>query len=108
MALIKDSVPACDQDVAFAVLEQMDEAHPEEPHWYLPLIGTDPTQQGNGFGSALLDHTLAICDQQNVPAYLEATSPGNIRLYQRHGFVVLGTIQIGGSPPITPMLRKPL
>ena len=86
----------------------MDEAHPEEPHWYLPLIGTDPTQQGNGFGSALLDHTLAICDQQNVPAYLEATSPRNIRLYQRHGFVVLGTIQIGGSPPITPMLRKPL
>lgn len=108
VALIKDSVPMADQDVAFAVFEQMDEAHPKEPHWYLPLIGTDPARRSSGFGSALLDHRLTICDQQNVPAYLEATSPENIRLYRRHGFEVLDTIQVGGSPPITPMVRKPL
>jgi GNAT superfamily N-acetyltransferase len=81
--------------------------HPSEPHWYLPLIGTDPVQQGKGYGSALLRHALAICDQEKMPAYLEATSPRNVPLYQRHGFEGLGTIQVGTSPPITPLLRKP-
>ncbi|MGH6833122.1 MAG: GNAT family N-acetyltransferase, partial [Methyloceanibacter sp.] len=80
---------------------------PKEPHWYLPLIGTDPAKQGNGYGSALLRHALAICDREKMPAYLEATSARNVPLYQRHGFEALGTIQVGSSPPITPMLRKP-
>jgi ribosomal protein S18 acetylase RimI-like enzyme len=79
--------------------------HPTEPHWYLPLIGVDPAYQGLGFGSALLRHALRQCDDDHVPAYLESSSPANIPLYERHGFVVLGTIQVGSSPPITPMLR---
>lgn len=28
-------------------------------------------------------------------------------LYERHGFELLGTIQVGTSPPIFPMLRTP-
>jgi ribosomal protein S18 acetylase RimI-like enzyme len=107
VALIESSVPAGDHATVFAVLENMGELHPEEPHWYLPLIGTDPAQQSRGHGSALLKHALAICDAQKMPAYLEATSPRNVKLYQRHGFEVLGTIQAGTSPTITPMLRKP-
>jgi GNAT superfamily N-acetyltransferase len=106
VALIRDSVPARDQDALFAVFEQMGQCHPREPHWYLPLSGTDPGQQGKGYGSALLSYALAICDEEKMPAYLEATSPRNVPLYQRHGFEVLGTIQAGTSPPITPMLRK--
>jgi GNAT superfamily N-acetyltransferase len=107
MVLINESVPSPDQGAIFAVLEQMSGYHPEEPHWYLPLIGTDPRQQNKGYGSALLSYALAICDQQKMPAYLEATSSRNVPLYQRHGFEVLGTIQAGTSPPITPMLRRP-
>jgi hypothetical protein len=42
-----------------------------------------------------------------VLAYLESSNLRNVPLYERHGFKVLGTIQAGGSPPITPMLRKP-
>jgi ribosomal protein S18 acetylase RimI-like enzyme len=107
VALIRDSVPAPDQGALFAVFEQMSQGHPKEPHWYLPLIGTDPAQQSKGYGSALLSYALALCDQEEKLAYLEATSPRNVPLYQRHGFEVLGTIQAGTSPPITPMLRKP-
>jgi ribosomal protein S18 acetylase RimI-like enzyme len=81
--------------------------HPDEPHWHLPLIGTDPSRQRNGDGSALLRHTLAVCDAQQLPAYLEATSAASVPLYQRHGFEVLGTIQSEGTPPIFPMLRRP-
>ena len=32
----------------------MEEAHPEEPHWYLMVIGSDPTVRGAGFGQALM------------------------------------------------------
>jgi GNAT superfamily N-acetyltransferase len=92
---------------AAAVFEQMGQYHPSEPHWYLPLIGVDPCQQGKGYGSALMEHALIACDRDQKPAYLESTNPKNIPLYERHGFELLGTIQVDNSPPIFPMLRKP-
>jgi len=90
-----------------ALFEQMAAYHPEEPHWYLPMIGVDPAHQGQGHGDALMSHVLGQCDRDGVPAYLESTNPRNISLYLRHGFVVLGTVQAGSSPPLTPMLRRP-
>jgi ribosomal protein S18 acetylase RimI-like enzyme len=107
VALLQQSVAPRDQDVVFAVFEQMDAYHPSEPHWYLPLIGVDPARQGQGYGSALLTHTLARCDRERTPAYLESTSPGSRALYERHGFEVVGTVQAGTAPPIWPMVRRP-
>ena len=89
------------------MFEQMDALHPQEAHWYLPLIGVDPAQQGKGIGSALLSHVLNVCDGQKVLAYLEATSPRNVPLYERHGFEAVGGIQAADSPRIIAMLRKP-
>ncbi len=43
----------------FSVLEQMDAAHPEDPHWYLPWLGVDCARQGAGLGSVLLEQCLA-------------------------------------------------
>ena len=90
-----------------AVFEQMERYHPRDPHWYLPFIGIDPSRQGNGYGSALMKHALEACDGDHATAYLESSNPKNIPLYERHGFELLGTIQVGSSPPIFPMLRKP-
>ncbi|HZS00118.1 MAG TPA: GNAT family N-acetyltransferase [Chloroflexota bacterium] len=95
------------QEDVFALLEQMASYHPSEPHWYLPLIGVDPTRQGNGYGSALLQHATALCDRDGRLAYLESSNPANVPLYERHGFEVVGTIQAGSSPPFWPMVRKP-
>ncbi len=89
------------------IFEQMAAYHPHEPHWYLPLIGVDPAYFGQGHGDALMTHALARCDRERVPAYLESSNPRNISLYRRHGFEPLGTIQVGTSPPLVPMLRKP-
>jgi ribosomal protein S18 acetylase RimI-like enzyme len=91
----------------YGVFEQMGDFHPAEPHWYLPLIGTDPMQQGKGLGSVLLRHAVSLCDLDNKPAYLESSNPKNIPLYQRFGFEVIGEIQVGSSPPLFPMLRRP-
>jgi ribosomal protein S18 acetylase RimI-like enzyme len=104
-AAFERSVPSARLSELGAVFERMRSYHPREPHWYLPLIGVDPARQNRGHGSALLRHALAQCDRDRVPAYLESSNPANISLYERHGFVILDTIQIGSSPPITPMLR---
>jgi ribosomal protein S18 acetylase RimI-like enzyme len=105
--VIQDTVAAARRDAAFEMFEQMDAFHPREAHWHLPLIGVDPAHQGKGIGSALLRHVLHMCDSQQSLAYLEATSPQNIPLYERHGFEVLGRIQVADSPPVVPMLRRP-
>lgn len=106
-AVVRASVAPARQAAAFAMFEQMGRHHPHEPHWYLPLIGVDPAHQGQGHGSALLQHALRRCDEDHVPAYLESTNPLNIPLYERHGFKRLTTIQVDSSPPMVPMLRAP-
>lgn len=107
ISLVQRTVPEEIQKDFFPVFEQMGRYHPSEPHWYLPLTGVDPLQQGKGFGSALLQHALIQCDRDRKPAYLESTSPKSVPFYKRQGFEVLGTIQAGTSPPIFPMLRRP-
>ncbi|OLP19360.1 GNAT family N-acetyltransferase [Leptolyngbya sp. 'hensonii'] len=105
--LVRHSVFEPEQADVFGLFEQMDHYHPHPPHWYLPLIGVEPTSQGQGYGSALLQHVLQYCDRDRIPAYLESSNPANIPLYQRHGFALLGTIQAGTSPTLFPMLRQP-
>lgn len=105
--ILQETVAEQIQDEMFQVFEEMDKYHPQEPHWYLPLIGVETIHQNKGFGSALMKHALALCDKDGLPTYLESSNPKNIPLYERHGFEIMGTIQIGSSPPVTPMLRSP-
>lgn len=88
------------------IFEQMEKFHPTQPHWYLPMIGVDPANQGAGVGSALMTEALKAVDRDGLVAYLESSNPRNISLYQRHGFEVIGEIQSGSSPVLRPMLRK--
>jgi ribosomal protein S18 acetylase RimI-like enzyme len=106
ISLLQRTIAEKHQQNVFAFLEQMDNYHPAEPHWYLPMIGVDPAHQHQGYGSALLQHALLACDSDHKPAYLESSSLKSIPLYERHGFKLLGTIQVGESPPIFPMLRR--
>lgn len=89
----------------FAVFADMEKAHPEYPHWYLPWFGTDALWQSQGIGSALMQEGLASVDIDGLPAYLETPNPRNIAFYERHGFVVTGLSQHGDCPPITFMQR---
>lgn len=94
-------------DDLLVTFDKMDEWHLEEPHWYLPIVGVEPNAQGNGLGGALMRHAVARCDQEEALAYLESSNPRNISLYERHGFEVMGEIQVGAGPLVTPMLRRP-
>jgi ribosomal protein S18 acetylase RimI-like enzyme len=107
MRVIRETVSDDRVEAVFSMFEQMGAYHPSEAHWHLPLIGVDPAHQSRGIGSALLRYALEQCDRQPLPAYLEATSPRNVALYERHGFAALGRIRVGDSPQIVPMLRRP-
>jgi ribosomal protein S18 acetylase RimI-like enzyme len=107
MALSEKHVPPDRLPDMMQVFEQMGTFHPSEPCWYLPLIGVDPACQGRGYGSALLRYATERCDRDGVAAYLESSNPRNIPLYQRHGFESIGSIQVGTSPTLVPMLRRP-
>lgn len=93
------------QDDVFTVFEEMERYHPDSDVWYLPLIAVDPAHQGSGLGAVLIKAALKKCDEDGLPAYLESSNQRNISLYQRHGFEIMGEIQIGTSPIVTPMLR---
>ena len=86
----------------------MDAHHPQDSHYYLPIIGVDPVRQGEGIGGALLRPVLERADAEGKPAYLEATTPGNRRLYERHGFAVSEIVELpDDGPPLALMWREP-
>ena len=90
---------------AFAATESN---HPVEPHYYGQAGGVEPEWQGRGLGAALMRPVLERCDDEKLPAYLEASSPRSRALYERHGFEVTEQFSVGpGSPPVWRMWRTP-
>ena len=90
------------------LVEQRDQRQPRHAdHHYLWFLGVRPAWQGRGYGSALLRAVLDDADRTGTPAYLEATSPDNCRLYQRHGFRVTGELTVAGGPSLWAMWREP-
>jgi GNAT superfamily N-acetyltransferase len=82
--------------------------HPHgAPHHYLMLVGIRPDRQGQGLGRALLEHHHeTVAGPAGLPTYLEATSTGSRRLYQRLGYQDLrDPLQLPDGPPIFPMWR---
>ena len=92
---------------ALGVLGQMEKIHPDEPHWYLAVLGTAKAHQGKGVGSALISPVLEKCDADGVPAYLESSKESNIPFYERHGFKVTGEVKTKNGPSLWPMWREP-
>ncbi len=94
--------------VAIALITLMERRHLRESHLYIPYVGVASRAQGRGLGTALLQRTLDRCDQERLPAYLEATSERNVALYERLGFQHLGEFNLATSPPLWPMRRPPV
>ena len=90
------------------VTELMKTHHPQEPHWYLGVIGSDPDVRGAGFGQALMRSRLDRCDAEHAPAYLESSKEENVPYYMRFGFDITGEIQLpDGGPVMAQMWREP-
>lgn len=90
-------------------LNFIERKHPRQPeHWYLPMIGVSTAWQGRGYGAALLKPMLERCDREGTAAYLEASTPRNRALYERHGFEVIEECRYAkDGPPLWMMWRSP-
>ena len=77
-------------------------------HWYLLLLGVEPSSQGGGIGGALLEPVLARADAGGIPCYLETQYERNLSFYGKHGFEVVeaGTVPNQG-PRFWSLLRTP-
>ena len=104
-AAIAEGIVGEKQTEVAAIFERTENYRPTEPHWYLSLIGVEALHRNNGCGARLLQHRLRQCDREHLPACLWSSNPLNVPLYERHGFEIAGTIRVGSSPSIFPMLR---
>jgi ribosomal protein S18 acetylase RimI-like enzyme len=88
--------------------EGLERVHPREPsHYYLAVLGTDPSAQGRGLGSAVLKGVLDQCDEDRLGAYLESSKESNIAFYARHGFRVMEEVRLLRGPRMWKMWRDP-
>jgi predicted N-acetyltransferase YhbS len=91
-----------------ASIAMLERRHPRKPHMYLSVLGTEPSAQGRGLGSAAISPGLAFADAEGLPAFLESSKERNLDFYARFGFRVMGELRLpGGGPPMWPMWREP-
>ena len=66
------------------------------PHWFLMAIGTRPSKQGEGLGSAVLTAGTSQADLAGLPCYLETSTQRAVDFYVKHGFKVVGQEDLNG------------
>jgi len=71
---------------------------PDEPHWHLGPVAVEPSLQGQGIGTAMLNAFCGLVDGTCTASYLETDKRENIRLYQRFGFTVVESAEVLGIP----------
>ncbi len=82
---------------------------PTQPYWYLQMIGVDPTSQGSGIGTRLLEPILGHTEETQQRCYLETNTKRNVAWYEKLGFRVINPSVsfTPGGPPNWTMLRHP-
>lgn len=83
----------------------LEAARPEEPHFYLTLLGTHAEHRGRGLGMGLVAESLARIDALGAAAYLESSNPANDRRYGSVGFVARDRITAPSGHVVTTMWR---
>jgi GNAT superfamily N-acetyltransferase len=98
-------LPAAELARMRAYDDAVHDAFPTEPFWYLGVLGTHPRHAGRRWGHALLAAGLRRADADGLPAVLETSNPGNVEVYRRAGFEVIG--KETAPLPIWIMRRNP-
>jgi ribosomal protein S18 acetylase RimI-like enzyme len=90
------------------IMDHMDALHARfapGPHFYLSVLGVDPTQQGRGLGAQLLKPMLERCDRERHLIYLETSREKNVPFYERHGFKLAAKTPYRDFPTFWSMTR---
>ena len=86
-------------------LAPMRDLRPDDPHFYLGLLGVVPDRRGEGLGGRLLAASLEVVDRFGAVAHLESSNPRNVSLYERAGFEVIEDLTMPDGPVVRPMTR---
>ena len=90
-----------------ALREALDANTPQEPHWYLQMVGTHPDWQRRGIGSVLITEGLRWAARDGVGAYLETETAENVAYYRHLGFEVRSEWDVAaGGPHMWGMWRQ--
>lgn len=71
--------------------------NPLDPHFHLSMIGVRRAYAGRGIGRCLLEalHELSAADPLSTGVSLTTEDPGNVPLYERFGYGIVGQTTIG-------------
>lgn len=88
---------------------KFDEQHAmqRKPHYYLMIMGIDPSLQRKGIGSQLIREVTAKADRERLDCYLETLLESNVLFYTKHGFKVIHNQSFGDARQYWIMTRKP-
>jgi ribosomal protein S18 acetylase RimI-like enzyme len=84
----------------------MDRAKEKQPNAYLWFLGVRTDRQGKGYGSRLLDATLAPLDRAGTIATLDTATPANLPLYRSRGFQITREYRPGKDGPVIWAMRR--
>ncbi|MCM2416597.1 hypothetical protein [Streptomyces sp. RKAG293] len=94
--------------VANALVEQ-EPAEVPDPHYHWAFCGIAPQFRGTGVFQTLIEPLARKSEDEGIGVYGEASSPLNLKLWQRTGFARIGeeiTVP-GGGPTFYPIYRLP-
>jgi len=103
--LLTSTAGATSAHAIMAIYDQLEAEHPEEPCFYLSLLGVHDDHRGAGLGMTLLAESLARIDALDAAAYLESTNPANNARYESVGFRERGQIVLASGHVVTTMWR---
>lgn len=63
--------------------------------YYLCMIGVHPQAQGKGLASKLMNPVIEMCNNLQIPIFLETGNEKNVELYTKKGFRLTDTISRG-------------
>jgi ribosomal protein S18 acetylase RimI-like enzyme len=71
------------------VIDRIHKACLPGPHWYLMMLGVEPSSQGKGIGGRLVEAKLDEIHKNGLPAYLETMTEQDVAFYSKRGFRVV-------------------
>lgn len=74
-------------------------------HWYLQILGTHPSAQGTGLGTAAIEVGVTKAEAAGLPVYLETMTQKNVDYYEKRGFRVAEQVEIEPEITMWAMLR---
>lgn len=81
---------------------------PGRPHIHLNMIGVRSAARGTGLGRAMLDtvHRMSATDPSSEGVSLTTEVQGNVGLYRRFGYEVIGSARVGSAFTTWGMFRR--